>query len=621
MRGPFSDMYAAFREGRISRRDFLERSTALGMAGSVALWLADAGAQTPGASPAASPSASGVGVIPDAGTDNQTRGQGDEVKILQWQAPSQVNGLVATGDKDNLAASIVSESLLVRLEDGSLAPQLVKEVPTVENGLLAEDLTSVTYNLLDGVTWSDGEPFTAEDVVFTWQWANDPENGVVLASLYEEIANVEAIDDLTVKMSFDKPNPQWSAAFSGMGSGIVVPKHVLDGASEDTLNAFRSKPIGTGPYKVDNFVANDRVTYVINENYRHPNKPYFAKVTLKGGGDANAAARATLQTGEYDFGWNLAIEPDVLRSMESPDNPGELWVFGGLTMERVNINFSDPNKEVNGQRSEMNTPHPILSDLNVRKAIIAAIDRESLSKRFYFGPPDEPPVSNVLSGIPSMESPNTELGFDPDHARQLLDDAGWVLDGDVRKKDGMELKLVHYTTVSPVRQKIQASIKANLADVGIQIDIQAVDSAIFFDNAVGNEQNNTHFYQDMNEFASSPGAPPPVNYMVRWYSGPNREEIAQKSNKWAGRNLARYTNPDYDALYEQARTEPDVEKVAQLMIQMNDILYNDAAVIPLVRYGSKAGVSKRLRRENIALNGYEFSYWNIANWNLAEGAS
>jgi peptide/nickel transport system substrate-binding protein len=108
--------------------------------------------------------------------------------------------------------------------------------------------------------------------------------------------------------------------------------------------------------------------------------------------------------------------------------------------------------------------------------------------------------------------------------------------------------------------------------------------------------------------------------MVRWYAGKDRQEVAQKSNNWAGRNIQRYINDEYDALYDKALTEADPEKSAELFIQMNDILYNDYAVMPLVRYGSKAGVSKRLNKENLALSGYEFSYWNVANWNLAEGA-
>lgn len=622
---PFSALFSSLKRGEISRRAFMERSVALGMGAGVAMYCANTvSAQdgTPEASADASASpVAGVGVIPEVGTENQERGAGGELKILQWQAPSQINGMVATGDKDNLAAGLVSESLMVRLADGNLAPLLVTEVPTVDNGLLAEDLTSVTYHLKEGVLWSDGEPFSAADVRFTWEWALDDANGAVLQNLYALIADVEIVDDLTVKLVFANPNPAWADSMTGVGSSIIIPKHVLENADQAALDAFRTTPIGTGPYIVENFSANDQVTYVVNENYREPNKPFFNRVILKGGGDAAAAARASIQTGEYDYAWNLAVEPELLESMKSDDNPGELVIYGGLTIERINFNFSDPNTEVDGQRSEMNTPHPVLSDIAVRKAFTLGVDREMIASSFYMGAPDEPGIANILSGIPAFESPNNELVYDPEQAAQVLEDAGWVLnDSGVREKDGVELKVGLYTTTSAVRQKIQAVVKSSLEEIGFNIPIEAVDSSIFFDSAVGNDQSNTHFYTDTNEFASGVGAPPPLSYMVRWYAGPDRAEVAQKSNNWAGRNIQRYINDDYDAVYEEALTEADAAKSAELFIKMNDILFNDYAVMPLVRYGSKAGVSKRLNQENLALSGYEFSYWNVANWNLVEGA-
>lgn len=610
---PFSNLYGSLKAGEISRRTFMQRATALGMSAGVALMIADAGAQsTPEASPAAE-----AKTLPSVGTENQTRGEGGELKIIQWQAPSQLNSLLATGDKDNMASQLVLEPLMVRDREGLLVAHLVKEVPSVDNGLLSEDLTSVTYNLLEGVVWSDGEPFTTADIEFTVNWAKDPANPVVLANVYNRITEVEVIDDLTVKLTFDSPNPTWSESFSGSGLGVVLPKHILEGADEEVLNNFRSNPIGTGPYKVEDFQANDQVTYVMNENYREENKPFFDRVLIKGGGDAAGAARATLQTGEFDFGWNLNAERDVMQGMISDDNPGEFIVEGGLNVERININFSDPDTEVDGQRSEMNTPHPILSDINVRKAMQLGVNRELISENLYLGMEAEPAVANVLTGIPSMESPNTELKFDPDAAQALLDEAGWTRDGDegVRSKDGVELELRLYTTVNAIRQKIQAIVKANLDAIGFNIVLEQVDAAIFFDGAEGNEQNNTHFYTDMNMFTSTVSAPPPVLYMIRWYAGEDRGEVAQKSNGWAGRNIQRYINDEYDAVYEQAMVEPDIEKAAELFIQLNDILWNDAAVMPIIRQGKKIGVKKNMNVENIALNAFEFEYYNIANWN------
>lgn len=637
--GPFHSLFEAYKTGSLSRRHFIERATTLGMSAGVAMACVNAvpvAAQeaTPGASPEASRQTElGAGTAADRpafGTETQTRGAGGDLRIIQWQAPSLLSGPASSGDKDNLGAMLVSESLLLRLPDTRLIPNLVKEVPTVENGLLAEDFTSVTYNLLEGVLWSDGQPFTANDVVFTSRWILDDANDATSQGLYSQIANTEAIDDLTVRVTFKEPNPTWSDSQTGQGSSVILPAHILDGGGPEAADAFKSNPVGTGPYKVESFSPNDQVTYVANENYREPTKPFFARVTLKGGGDAASAARAVIQTGEYDYAWNVAIEPEIASSFESEDSPGVLLVSPGVSVERININFSDPRTEVTTevpsatpeaaptqvtQRAERNTPHPIFSDLAVRQAMNLAIDREQIANSFFFGGDIEPAVVNIISGIPQMESPNTQLIRDPEAAAALLDEAGWVLDGDVRTKDGVELSIDYMTTVSQLRQKIQSVVKRDLEAIGFRVELKSVDGAIFFDSAEGNDQNNVHFYNDLNMFTSSVGSPPPVAYMIRWYAGPDGENISQAENGWTGRNFQRYQNPEFDAVYEASRTESDLEKQAELFIQMNDILYNDAAVLPLVQVGDKIGYSRTLNVENIAPNSYEFDYWNIANWN------
>ncbi|MDQ4099888.1 MAG: peptide ABC transporter substrate-binding protein, partial [Chloroflexota bacterium] len=553
-------------------------------------------------------------------TENQQRGAGGDLNILQHQAPSHLSVHIATGDKDALAGSLVTEPLMHRLPDGSLIPNLVKEVPTVENGLLAQDLTSVTYNLLEGVTWSDGQPFTAQDVIFTWQWVMDAANTAVFQQIYTPIATIEAPDDLTAVIRFKAPNPTWFEAHTGSGGGVIYPRHVLEGGGQAANDAFRQKPLGTGPYVVESFSPNNQVVYAVNPNYREPTKPFFSRVVITGGGDAAAAARAVLQTGEYDFAWNLAVPPDVLRQMGAEDGPATLYVAPSDGIERININFSDPDTEVNGQRSEMNTPHPIFSDPAVRNAMAIAINREQIASEFFFGGDQEPAIANIVSGLPEFESPNTTLEFNPERANQLLDQAGWVRDGDVRAKDGVELDIRFATTISQVRQNIQAVVQRDLQAIGFRVTLEQIDGSVFFDSSPGNTQNNTHFYNDLNMFTSSVGAPPPVAYLVRWYAGPNGENIAQESNGWTGRNFQRYQNPDFDARYERLQTESNPEAIAQLVIEMNDILITNSVVIPLVRVGKKVAYSKRLREENLAIGSYEFDYWNIANWNLAEGA-
>ena len=612
---PFAVLYDRLRSGAIDRRRFISGATALGMSAGVAHFCANAALAAPGAN--RNGFAFAAQAAPSAGTENQERGEGGELRILQWQAPSHLSPHTATGDKEGIASAIVLEPLMHLGENAELVPILITEVPTIDNGLLAEDLTSVTYNLLEGVTWSDGEPFTAEDVRFTWEWVMDEANNSINTGVFGQIADIEVVDDLTARVSFTGPNPSWFVPHTGAAEGAIYPKHILE-AGGDAHDAFSLKPIGTGAFVVDEFTPNDEARFSANPNFREPNKPYFSNIYLKGGGDPASAARAVLETGEYHFAWYLPVEPEILRSMEEGSEYGRLIVYPSSYVERINPNFSDPNTEVDGQRSHKDTPHPFLTDPAVREAIALAIDRQLIADSFFFGGDQEPAVSNILVGIPEMESPNTSWSYDPEAANQVLDDAGWVLDGDTRSKDGVELRVRFVTSVNQVRQKIQAVVKANLEDIGIAVDLEQVDASIFFDSSAGNDQNRAHFYSDLNMYQTGPTTPSPHTFMEEWYAGENGENISQKENDWTGTNNQRYVNPDYDALFDEAKRETDPEAAAELFIAMNDLLINDSVIFTLVQGGEKSAAARWLNEANFGFGPFGYQYWNIANWNRVE---
>ncbi|MBA3336695.1 MAG: peptide ABC transporter substrate-binding protein [Chloroflexia bacterium] len=612
----FRALFEGLKAGDISRRQFIQRSAALGVSMSVIAVVL----QAPSAAVAAPGGAAGVkggrkqdaAAAPSGGTESQTRGEGGELRIIQHQAPTVLNPHVSTGTKDYLAASLVLEPMMNYNQEAQIVPTLVTEVPSVENGGLNEELTEVTYHLKEGVTWSDGEPFTADDLVFTWEWIMNEENASVSIATYEPITSVEAVDDLTVKVTYAEPNANWFEPHTGTIYGPVLPRHILE-AGEDAASAFRSNPIGTGPFKVDSFVENDQVIYSMNENFRDATKPFFNAINLKGGGDAASAARAVLQTGDFDLGWNLQVEPAVLNNLVEGGD-GQLVVQPGANVERININFSDPNQEVDGQRSHFGTPHPFLTDLKVRQALNLACDRATIAREFYVE--GEEPTANILEGIAAMDSPNTSWEFNLEQAAALLDEAGWTMDGDTRTKDGMELSMTYATSINPVRQKTQAVIKAAWEQLGIKLQLQQVDAGIFFDSSAGNEQTIGHFYTDINMFTNGASGPFPAAYMIEWYLGPDDSNVSQKENDWSGQNRARYSNPEFDALFDQVRLETDPEVAADLFIQMNDILINDVVMIPLVnRAADVYGAVSTFNVENIGANSFEVMYWNAANWN------
>nr|MBA3450563.1 peptide ABC transporter substrate-binding protein [Chloroflexia bacterium] len=585
-------LHQALRAREMTRREFTLRALALGITMPVISMIlrAETVRATPGRR-----IGWGVAGAPAEGMDGRTRGEGGKLKLIQWQAPSMLSPHVSTGEKDYLAGQIIVEPVMHYLPDGTLIPNLITEVPTVENGLLAEDLKSVTYKILDGVTWSDGEPLTADDVAFTWEWVVDPANASVSAGVYAAIQSMEVVDAQTVQVFFADPNANWFEPHAGSAWGYVYPKHILDVEDGKAAHdAFLLNPIGTGPYKVDTFTPNDQVIYSINENYRDPNKPYFATVNLKGGGDAASAARAVLQTGDYDFAWNLQVEPDILAELEQ-GGKGIVSIAAGTSVERIEIQHADHTTEVDGQRAEKSTVNPTMGDKAVRQALNLAAQRDVMSTELYAGEEFEPPTANILTGIAAMTSPNTSWEFNIEEAKRILDEAGWVMEGDVRAKDGVELNITYVTTINPVRQKEQAILKQALDEIGFRTELKQVDAAVFFDGSPGNDQNINHFYNDLQMYTNNATTPIPVAYMIGWYSGPDGENIAQASNNWNGQNYSRFQNAEYDEIFEQVRLETDIAAAAEMFIQLNDIIINEIGVIPLVnRAASKHAISTTL---------------------------
>jgi peptide/nickel transport system substrate-binding protein len=606
----FQDVHA----GRIDRRAFVQRGAALGLGLTMATALSNSLAFTASAQESTPVAATGR---PSFGTEGQERGAGGELRLLQWQAVTSFSSHNATGNKDLLGGSLVYEPLLSYLPDSSLTPTLVKEVPTIENGLLAADLTSVTYNLLEGVLWNDGTPFTAHDVVATWAWIINPENASTSFGSYAPIVSAEAIDDLTVTISFAQSNLAWFVPFTGTSFGPVYPKHILD-LGEEGSTILANSPVGTGPYKVVEFVSGDNAQLAINEHYREPNKPFFATVNLKGNVTSDAAARGVIQLGEWDFAWNPQVSPDVLRDYEN-GGAGRGVFAPSPSFETVQFNFSDPHTEVNGQLSEKNTPHPFLTDPAVRRALSLASDRDLISSEFYTGAPGEPPARNIINAIAAFESPNTSYTFDVEAAKTVLEEAGWVLNGNVREKDGVRLELELVTTVNAVRQDTQAVLKASWEEVGFSVELVEIDQAAFFDTSPGNTQGWYQFFRDTQMLTIGANTPFPTGYLGYWYAGPDGSNIAQEENSWSAKNIQRFANAEYDELYESLAVESDPEAAAATFIRLNDIVIEQDAVVPLVQRSAanSYGIHNRLNNDNILAHSWEVLYWNIANWNLA----
>jgi peptide/nickel transport system substrate-binding protein len=545
----------------------------------------------------------------------QTRGAGGDLRIVQWDAPTTLSVHTTQHPRSLLGAALVTEPLLHLLPDGTLAPALSEVVPTLENGLLAPDLTAVTYRLREGVVWSDGEPFTADDVVFTWQWIIDPVNRSVDAVLYEPIASVVAVDDLTVEVTFATPQPGWFNVFTTSGRGGIYPEHVLAGGPEAHDLFFRD-PVGTGPYVVESLTAGDQVVIVftVNQRYREPSKPFFSRVIIEGGGDAAAMAEAVFEAGAADMAPFLGVLPPSDLQQLAQGQQGTLVVTPGVTVEHIGFNFSDPETEVDGSPSHWQVPHPVLADRVVRQALALAIDRAAIADSLFLGAPGEPVATNILTGLPRYESPNTAWAYDPDRARAMLDEAGWAMAGTSRQKEGVELALRYVVPDEPVQWDVQTLVSQDWEALGVRVEAIQIHPDVLFNNDPGNDWSFAHMFYDLHQYPIWPWEPFPIGYMNRWVSH-DGENIAQRDNLWRPPNIYRYHNPEYDALFDALMTEVEPTRAAELLIEMNDLLIEDAVAIPLVRQAANVtAVATTLDTQPLQASPFEPITWNIANW-------
>ena len=531
------------------------------------------------------------------------RGGGGELKTLWWQAPTILNPHLATGAKDADASRIFYEGLVSFDPDGTIVPNLTAEIPTIENGGVARDGLSVIVKLKKGVQWHDGKPFTAEDVVFTWEYVMDPATAATTSGAYRDIARIDTLDPHTVKIVYKSPNPFWAKAF-----GNVIPKHVFapfKGARSREAPA-NLKPVGTGPYRFVDFRPGDLVRAEVFPGYHETHWPFFDRLEMKGGGDAVGAARAVIQTGEYDFAWNMQVEDDVLRRMEQ-GGKGRLDIAWGGSIEQILFNFSDPLKEVDGERSSVKAPHPFMTDPAVRTALSLLVDRAAIQEQIY-GRHGQA-SANYLNAPPAFRSRNTRWEFSPEKAAKVLDDAGWRRSGDgLRAKGDKRLRMVFQTSINAPRQKTQAIVKQAAAKIGIELEVKAIVPAVYFSTDPANADTLAHFSADLQMYSLVNGSPDPQLFMQPFVSW----EIAQKDNKWAGRNSTRWRNDEYDRMYKAAETEMDPVKRAALFIRMNDMLVQNVVIVPFLWRGTASAVSNKLRGTDIS--GWDLTFWNLAHW-------
>jgi peptide/nickel transport system substrate-binding protein len=571
--------------------------------------------------PAAIPAA----VMPSGRLTGAERGAGGTLRLFFWQAPTVINPHLSSGTKDLSASRVTYEPLASYDEAGVLVPFLAAEIPSQDNGAVAPDGRSVTWTLKSGVQWSDGEPFTADDVLFTFEYVANPDVQSTSAAVYAGVKRVEVVDPLTITVHFKDVTPDWSLPFVGV-QGMIIPRHIFaDYAGANAQDAPANlAPVGTGPFRVVDYRTEDvlligedavetiRIIYELNPFYREHDKPFFSRVELQGGGGDAAYAGQVVMDGSVDYSWNVQGDETLFQAIEAGGRHRVISSPGAFT-ERIMINFTDPNAETaDGERSSTEFPHPFFTDKRVRRALAHAVDREAIAAQY--GRTGQA-TTNLLVAPPQYQSSSTTMRypFDLEKAAALLDEAGWIdTDGDgVRDKDGQKMHVVFLTSISPVRQGAQEIVKNALEAIGIEVENKSVDSSIFLGPPEESPNTRRQFYADLEEFSFSNKSPDPTAYMKGWTCA----ESAQMANNWALSNWARYCNPAYDTLYEQVTKALNPDQRLRLFIELNDFLIEDVALIPLVHVALAAAINTDV--QGLSITPWDADVWNIADWRMA----
>ena len=534
--------------------------------------------------------------------------------ILYWQAPSTPNPYLSGGYKDRDAGAITLEPLAKYDPNGVLVPALAAEIPTLENGGISRDLTSITWKLRDNLKWSDGSSLTAADVAFTWRYCTDEATGCTASSAFTDVTSVVALDDLTVRIAFHAPTPYPYTAFVGAGVPVLSSAQFADcvGAAAAGCDDENYAPLGSGPYRIVDFTPDRNARYQRNPHYRG-DRPYFDGVALVGGGEALSAARSVLEIGEADYAWNLQIDPQTLSDLEAEGQGKVVSAFSSL-VERIVLNQTNADPSLGDDRSEYlegANPHPLLTFTPIAQAMSMAVDRSVIAQRLY-GFAGQP-ACNLIVGPPAYVSTANDgcLSQDIEGANKLLDDNGVQdTDGDgIREYRGVPLRLTYQTSTNEVRQDTQELVKDWWSEIGIEAQLVDHDAAVFFggDPVADRDQVYSRFFADVQMYATGPDIDP-----QQYLFGLTCAEVPDRDNNWSGGNVPRACNPEFDELAEELSHTPIGPSRDTLVKRMNDILVQSYYEIPLVNRGIVSAHSNTL--QGVQFNGWDSELWNIAEW-------
>ncbi|MFQ5434408.1 MAG: peptide ABC transporter substrate-binding protein, partial [Anaerolineae bacterium] len=548
-------------------------------------------------------------VEPEPAVESETVAEETSIVIAIPEDPPGFNSYVGGGDYRRLLMELVMLGLTDIDADGNIFPELAAELPTIENGGVDFDeeawTMDVTWKLRDDIQWADGEHVTADDIVFTWEAMTDEENGVWFDGV-DYTDSVEKIDDYTFIVHYNTVYPNYLLEFGGEDF-VVWPEHYCDIDQGFSTWDCNRDPLSNGPFILEEWSEGDSFTFVRNPNYFEEGKPGIDRVFVRIIPESSVTQQLLLE-GDVDFQmWASETGVEAYNKVDNVEvsfAPADRWVM------RLILNHA-----AKGTVDASETPHPILSDVNVRRAMRMAIDVDTITTEIFKGF-SSPMWTEFFRAPYQCDIPKPV--FDPAGAAALLEEAGWVdEDGDgIRECHGcttgaaegypMEMDFYIYAEYGEELELSQQFIAEMWKAVGIQTNLSIVEgTSLWSGYEEGGLEQTGNYDIDMWD-DGYPGIDPTDNLLWTYYYGPAAEPDV-------GYNVMRWVNEDFDALLDEAYTV-DEEYRKELFCEMADILEEELPMILLWTAFDAAAHSSRLQGVQATIN--DVHTWNIADWTV-----
>lgn len=531
------------------------------------------------------------------------------IVIVIAEDPPSFNPTITDAGYDALVMELVMLGLTDVDAAGNVFPELALDLPTQANGGVTLDeeagTMSVTWKMRTDVKWQDGKPVTADDVLFTYEAIANPETGAWIAGL-DYIESVEKVDDYTVRVNYNSIYPGYLTQFGGEQVAIW-PAHHCDATQGFASWDCNRQPLSNGPYVLKEWVNGDHMTFVRNENYYVKGKPSIDVITVRIVPDASVR-KTMLLNGDADLDmWTT--EPIIAELKDKPNvevsiSPNNRWVF------RLFFNLA-----AKGTTDPVATPHPILSDVRVRRAIRMAIDVDKIGQEFFLG--YAKPVWTEFFREPYVcDIPRPK--YDPGAAAALLEEVGWKdTDGDgVRECQGcgtasdgykMEMEFITYSEFGEPLLLTQQLIAEMLGQIGIKLNLSVVEGSVLWAASTdGGIEQSGNF--DMDIWDDGYGGIDPTDYLFSYYH-------STAATPDYGYNYGRWMNAEFDALMDEAYTL-DEERRKEVFCEMAQLLEEELPEALLFTAVNADAHSARLQGVQSSTN--DLVTWNAADWTLAK---